>query len=688
MKRTIAFCISVGVSLLRLYGASIHSVAKIADFLDGKPAPQITFVVTATVTRVESKIIYVTDGLGHVDIYNRHSDLKAGDVADLRGVATFHLDGNASAQITNEAVVIKKTEPPRPAERDLSALDSHAWNRSLISICGTVQDIIRDEIDPNFAFVVLKHGNATLPVAIDAKETTAAATLQDAVVRAEGVFRRRVSGYRYFFGPFLIATKPLVAIAPPPQNPFDHPRLSFYPMPTADELYAMTKRTLAGTVLATWRPSSILLKSDENKIVRIDIVEGHDMPHIGDHIEAVGYPTTDLFHINLTKAAYRLTGKSGRDAFGEPIAIEYDRIFTKDGTPSEYAIFNLQGKLGTVTGEIKERYDVLSAPGRYTLHCRGCNLTIDVSGLRDKILPVNSTAKITGVFMLENENWSPDNTFPQVKGVVLLPRHSSDIVIVSNPPWFTSKHFFAIIATLLVGLFAILLWNHYLNRLVNRRGLELAREKLKKESAQLKTNERTRLAVELHDSLSQNLEGVACQIAATQSLMVQNTNAAKTSIGTAQRMLDSCRFELKRCLFDLRGKALEEKDLADAIRTTLAPLCDGIELDIDFNIRRTHFDDTTVHATLCMIRELVSNAIRHGQATKIRVAGEYRGGMLSFSVCDNGCGFDPDNCAGPSQGHFGLAGVRERAERLDGTVEVLSEPGKGTTANVKLKVKS
>ena len=87
-----------------------------------------------------------------------------------------------------------------------------------------------------------------------------------------------------------------------------------------------------------------------------------------------------------------------------------------------------------------------------------------------------------------------------------------------------------------------------------------------------------------------------------------------------------------------------------------------------------------------MIRELVSNAIRHGRATKVRVAGEYRDGTLSFSVCDNGCGFDPDNCAGPSQGHFGLAGVRERAERLDGTVEVLSEPDKGTKVSIALKL--
>jgi signal transduction histidine kinase len=267
-------------------------------------------------------------------------------------------------------------------------------------------------------------------------------------------------------------------------------------------------------------------------------------------------------------------------------------------------------------------------------------------------------------------------------------RTASDLVVVRNPPWWTIGRLTAAIAILVAGLFAIVLWNRYLNRLVNRRGHELMREKMKKESAQLKTGERTRLAVELHDSLSQSLEGVACQVAATRTIMKTSHDAAESCLDTAERMLDSCRLELKRCLFDLRGNALEAKDLSDAIRTTLVPICDGVDLDVRFDIRRSHFDDTTVHATLCIIRELVSNAIRHGRATTICVAGEYYDGTLAFSVSDNGCGFDPSATPGPSQGHFGLEGIRERAERLDGSVKVESETGKGTKINVKLKVKS
>ena len=118
------------------------------------------------------------------------------------------------------------------------------------------------------------------------------------------------------------------------------------------------------------------------------------------------------------------------------------------------------------------------------------------------------------------------------------------------------------------------------------------------------------------------------------------------------------------------------------------PICADVNLEIRFDVRRSCFDDTTIHATLCIIRELVSNAIRHGRATRVQVAGEYHGGELCFSVRDNGAGFDPSNRAGTAQGHFGLDGVRERAERLDGTVEVLSEPGKGTKVKVKLKIEN
>ena len=59
-----------------------------------------------------------------------------------------------------------------------------------------------------------------------------------------------------------------------------------------------------------------------------------------------------------------------------------------------------------------------------------------------------------------------------------------------------------------------------------------------------------------------------------------------------------------------------------------------------------------------------------------------------MSVSDDGCGFDVDSCPGPSQGHFGLQGIRDRIRRFNGTLTIESAPGRGTTATVTLHATS
>ena len=96
------------------------------------------------------------------------------------------------------------------------------------------------------------------------------------------------------------------------------------------------------------------------------------------------------------------------------------------------------------------------------------------------------------------------------------------------------------------------------------------------------------------------------------------------------------------------------------------------------------FSDTTALAILRIIRELVTNAIRHGKATSVKVAGCIEDDRLMFSVTDNGCGIEPASAPGGEQGHFGLQGVAERTERLNGELTVTSAPGRGTKALVSI----
>ena len=199
-----------------------------------------------------------------------------------------------------------------------------------------------------------------------------------------------------------------------------------------------------------------------------------------------------------------------------------------------------------------------------------------------------------------------------------------------------------------------------------------------------KVAERTRLAVELHDSLSQTLAGVACQIAAGHGAISDDPETAKSLLETAERMLESSRTELKNCLFDLRNDTVDDPDFKHAISKTLAVFRSDADIAIRFNAARTQMTDTTAHAVLCIIRELVANAIRHGSAKRISVAGATDGGRLLFSVCDNGCGFDPEHHPGPRDGHFGLAGISERLANLGGEMAISSKAGAGSKITVKI----
>ena len=73
-----------------------------------------------------------------------------------------------------------------------------------------------------------------------------------------------------------------------------------------------------------------------------------------------------------------------------------------------------------------------------------------------------------------------------------------------------------------------------------------------------------------------------------------------------------------------------------------------------------------------------------GQAKHIRIAGEMHADTVSFSVTDNGCGFDPKTAPGPERGHFGLLGIRERIEDFNGDLQIASAPGKGAKFTVTL----
>lgn len=201
----------------------------------------------------------------------------------------------------------------------------------------------------------------------------------------------------------------------------------------------------------------------------------------------------------------------------------------------------------------------------------------------------------------------------------------------------------------------------------------------------LKVLERTRLAVELHDSVAQNLTGVSMEIDSGLRCSGKLPPEATSHFTRAVRTLGSCRTELRNCLWDLRNQALEENDMDNAIRLTLSPAIGKTDLRIRFSVPRSSLTDNTAHAILRIIRELATNAVRHGRATTIWIAGSIEGDTMMFSVRDNGIGFNPHDAPGVLQGHFGLQGIRERVASFEGSMTVESKTGHGAKVTISIE---
>ena len=165
-----------------------------------------------------------------------------------------------------------------------------------------------------------------------------------------------------------------------------------------------------------------------------------------------------------------------------------------------------------------------------------------------------------------------------------------------------------------------------------------------------------------------------------------DADGARRHLALASKTLAFCRSELRQCLWDLRSRALEAPTTARALARTLEPYVLGLDLNIRFNVPRKEIPDAAAHALLRIVRELVLNAIRHGQATSVRIDGRREGDRILFSVSDNGCGFDPKVAPGIRQGHFGLQGVRERLRLFRGQLTVESRPGAGAKIMASLEL--
>lgn len=200
--------------------------------------------------------------------------------------------------------------------------------------------------------------------------------------------------------------------------------------------------------------------------------------------------------------------------------------------------------------------------------------------------------------------------------------------------------------------------------------------------------ERGRLAREIHDTLAQGFVGISSQLDAVAMCMPEDASPARSYLDLARRMARHSLTEARRAVMDLRASALEGRDLAAAIQsgTRLWTAGSGVDVAVDITVAGTELPgelprDMEQHL-LRIAQEAVTNALKHAGASKIRVKLHMEARKLHLRIVDNGHGFAQQDVFSSRAGHFGLLGMRERAERLGGELRLASHPGEGTEVEV------
>ena len=589
--------------------------------------------------------------------------------------------------IAESLAVVGQGELPSPRSVALREIANFHDNLAPVIVTGAVDSVRSDKIDPRFVILLLRDGAARLPVFIEKEVMTIPPA--GSVVRVTGRFNRTARGMRRFSGPLVIGLS--VEVLAPPTDPFDVPPLSNIPVVTPDEIARLGKRKVSGEVFATWLSAQgvaqAMVHSGKANVINVALAEGEALPPVGAVVDAVGSLETDMFRINMRDALWRTSSAVRTNSPHWKLTLPLFRA-ASDLLEDELGRYRIRGDahghIITLAGIVRNLPSEPEPAKRFYLNSGEYKVPVDVSTHPDAAagLTIGAEVSVTGRWLVETGVPSPFDTFPQITGYALVVRSADDIRVIRNPPWWTPMRCLAAVAILLAVLVVVFLWNMTLHVLVRRRGHQLFKAKYARAQSELHVMERTRLAVELHDALSQNLTGIAFELKTVGLTLDRDREKSRTHLRRAENVLDSCREELRYCLWDLRNDTLSESSLADAIRRTLLPQIGDAGLRVRFDVPRALVSDNTAHAILCIIRELSVNAVRHGAATEIRVAGSHDGDRILFSVRDNGTGFDPAAAPGMDEGHFGLHGIRERLATLDGSLTVESSAGRGTKATV------
>jgi len=414
----------------------------------------------------------------------------------------------------------------------------------------------------------------------------------------------------------------------------------------------------------TYNNGQSLFVQDARGGLRVELLDENRSIKVGDEIEMTGFPENDTNSKKLTEGQLRITGSSAT------LNARKLNLSKADFPDCRDMLVTLEAKILTQKNNGQDQVLDLQE-GEYF-----CEAVLAKGFGELPTFEPGSRLKITGI--LDQGDFStggkPTGENELSKPVNILLRSSQDVVVVRGAPWWTLKGFILLAGTLLTvsasGLFVIFILRR---RLDNQRRAKFI---FSRQILQSQEEERRRIAVNLHDTLGQNLLIIKNQSHLAMQLPTDEP-AIRHRLHQISEVTLQAIEEVRQITRNLRPYQLDRLGLTQAVRAVIKAATENSTIQFASNVDEIDgaFDKEAEIHIYRIIQEGINNIIKHSGATEATIVVRRAEAVVSISIRDNGRGFDA-GLAAPAG--FGLNGIVERVWILGGKSSVESSPGHGT----------
>jgi two-component system sensor histidine kinase DegS len=205
--------------------------------------------------------------------------------------------------------------------------------------------------------------------------------------------------------------------------------------------------------------------------------------------------------------------------------------------------------------------------------------------------------------------------------------------------------------------------------------------------------ERKRIAREIHDGLAQTMANVVLRSEIAERMLgMQQYPAVKEELVDLKGQVRGSLEEVRKIIFNLRPMALDDLGLTPTLRKYIQDFEDKTKVHTKLDIigREARLPSGMEVAIFRLVQECFTNVLKHSNASSVTLEITFQKQMVKITIQDNGIGFDVDYTEAKASvgNHFGLMGMRERVELLEGRMDIESAKGEGTRVSMLIPISS